>query len=155
MYIKKIKRGPMKNITLLLLLFSYFLAAPISANYATIIAENFYYYKNDPRSNSFSNQETQPYLIDEENIFFIVELSPRGFILISSDDLVRPILAYSFEENFRYDNIPVNIEYLFNLYGKQIREQQEARTAQDEFITDEWDKFSRFVESDSESLDID
>ena len=146
MYIKKIKRGPMKNITLLLLLFSYFLAAPISANYATTIAENFYYYKNDPRSNSFSNQETQPYLIDEENIFYIVELSPRGFILISSDDWVRPILAYSFEENFRYDNIPVNIEYLFNLYGKQIREQQEARTAQDEFISDEWDKFSRFVE---------
>ena len=33
----------------------------------------------------------------------IINLNPNGFILISYDNLIRPVLAYSFEENYSYD----------------------------------------------------
>ena len=67
-------------------------------------------------------------------------------MLVSSDNLIRPVLAYSFDENFRFDNIPTNINYMFDLYKRQLLQQQELRDDPDDFIENEWVKFSRPIE---------
>ena len=134
-------------ITIFFLITTFIFCGPISQNDAENIAQNFYNYKNDPVANTFDISSTQLYSIDNENIFYVITLSPEGFILISYDNLIRPILGYSFDNNFRFDNIPTNINYIFNLYKKQINEQKELRNEiTDQEIALEWEKFSRYVE---------
>ena len=116
----------MKKIFILVLL-NFIFSASVSQSDAINVAENFFNYKNDSRENAFSIESIELFSIEERNIFYVIELNPKGFILISYDDLIRPVLAYSFEEKFRFDNIPTNINYIFNLYSKQIIEQQELR----------------------------
>jgi len=149
----KLKRGFMKKLISLYILGCIF-AAPISEELAINVAENFYFSKNDPRENTFSIESIAIYSVDEENVFYIIELSPNGFILVSYDNLIRPVLAYSFEEEYRYDNLPTNLTYIFNLYNKQLKEQKESRTIADEFISNEWDKYSRFVEYETQTRSV-
>ena len=73
--------------------------------------------KNISNQITIINSDIIDYSINEdENIFYIIVLEPNGFILISYDNLIRPVLAYSFENNFRFDNIPTNINYIFRGY---------------------------------------
>ena len=108
----------MKKIFILILA-NFIFSASVSQSDAINVAENFFNYKNNPRENTFSIESIELFSIEERNIFYVIELDPKGFILISHDDLIRPILAYSFEEKFRFDNIPTSINYIFNLYSKQ------------------------------------
>tara|TARA_Y100001970_G_scaffold294323_1_gene450565 strand:+ start:31512 stop:34382 length:2871 start_codon:yes stop_codon:yes gene_type:complete len=134
---------------------TFIFCAPISQNDAENIAQNFYNYKNDPRTNTFSINSTELYSIDNENIFYVITLNPEGFILISYDNLIRPILGYSFNNNFRFDNIPTNINYIFNLYKKQINEEKELRNEiPDQEIVLEWERFSRYVEYEPQTRNV-
>ena len=104
---------------------------PITENFAIEISENFYYSKNDRRTSEFSIENTEIYSNDTGNIFHVIHLNPEGFILISADNSILPVLGYSFENNYRSDNIPTNITYLFNLYSKQIIEQRDSNNQDD------------------------
>ena len=135
----------MKKIFILILINSIFCASVLQED-AINIAENFFNYKNDPIENIFSIESIESFSIEDLDVFYVIELNPKGFILISHDNLVRPILAYSFEEDFRFDNIPTNLNYVFDLYKKQILQQQELRNDPNNDIANEWIKFSRQVD---------
>ena len=135
----------MKKLFILFLI-NFIFCAPVSQNYALTIAENFFNYKNDPRENNFLVNSIQLFNVEDTDIFYVIELDPKGFMLVSSDNLIRPVLAYSFDENFRFDNIPTNINYIFDLYKRQLLQQQELRDDPDDFIENEWVKFSRPIE---------
>ena len=100
----------------LLLILSFSFAANVSEQLALDVAENFYFSKKDPRNSEFSYRSINVYEHENNEIFYVVILEPKGFILISSNDLLMPILGYSFEENFNFSKVPINIEYLFDLY---------------------------------------
>ena len=150
LYKKKLKRGLMKKIILFFLLNCIF-SANISEDVAINIAENFYYSKNDSRDNIFMIESVQTQSINEESVFYVIDLAEKGFILISYDNLVRPILGYSFEEDYKYDNLPTNLYYMFSLYKNQINEQREERSTAEQYITDEWNKYSRAVDYEGQT----
>ena len=143
----------MKRIIVLFLISGFIFCAPVSQTEAENIAENFYNYKNDPRENTFTIESIQIYSIDNDNVFYVIELEPNGFILISYDNLIRPILGYSFENNFRFENIPTNIDYIFDLYNRQISDQKERGDINEEIIS-EWEKFSRTVEYEPQTRNV-
>ena len=117
----------------LILLFNSLFSSQINENLAIEVAENFYFSKNDPRSSEFLYEEITLYNYENNEIFYVVSLEPMGFILISSDNLIRPILAYSFNENFMFsENIPVNLKYLFNLYSEELVNQRRSNMTDDE-----------------------
>jgi len=153
MILENIERGIMKIIITFFLIVSFIFSAQVLQTDAENIAENFYNYKNDPRENIFTIESTQIYSIDNENIFYVIELKPSGFILISYDDLIRPVLGYSFENNFRFDDIPTNINYIFNLYNRQIAERR-SEDILDEEIISEWQRFSRTVEYEPQTRNV-
>ena len=142
----------MKNLFILLFA-SFIFGAAVNDEYALNVAENFYYFKKNPESNIFSYDSIQMFDVENTNTFYVIELNPTGFILVSADDLIRPILAYSFDENFRFDNIPTNINYLFKLYKTELLEQAEERQDSD-FISSEWTKFSRPVDHEPETRNV-
>ena len=100
-------------------------SSPVSEERALELAENFFFYRNNPNSSEFIVESIQTYSKNNEDIFYVIKIEPVGFILISANNLIRPILAYSFENDYRDDNIPVNIEYLFNLYSEELQGQKE------------------------------
>ena len=143
----------MKKIFILVLT-NFIFSASVSQGDAINIAENFFNYKNDPRENTFSIESIELFSIGDRDVFYVIELNPKGFILISHDNLIRPVLAYSFDEEFKFDNIPTNINYIFNLYSKQITEQQESRNDPNNEIANEWIKFSRAIEYEPQTRSV-
>ncbi len=133
--------------------FNLAFSLPITENFAIEISENFYYSKNDRRTSEFSIENTEIYSNDTGNIFHVIHLNPEGFILISADNSILPVLGYSFENNYRTDNIPTNITYLFNLYSKQIIEQRDSNN-QDDYIATQWEKFSNPVEYEGQNRSV-
>lgn len=61
----------------------------------------------------------------------------KGFVIISADDCVTPILAYSYDNNFITDNLPPNLKDWLDGYAEQIHIAVEMKTqATDEIKTD-------------------
>ena len=124
---------------------SFIYCEAINNNRALQVAENFYFYKNDRTSNDFNYQNIALYNHNNNDIFYVISLEDKGFILISSDDLTMPILGYSFEETFSFEEVPTNLNYLFNLYSTELIAQKRINTNNPE-ISNEWNKFSNPVE---------
>ena len=140
--------------TFIILLFNFLFPLQISENFAIEVAENFYYSKNNPTTMEFAYESINVYNHNNNDIFYVVSLEPRGFILISSDNLVRPILGYSFDENFRFsDEIPENLNYLFNLYDEEISTRI-TENSYDINISQEWEKYSNFVNFEQSSRNV-
>ena len=55
------------------------------------------------------------------NSFYIFNFSDnKGFIIVSADDKVLPILGYSFEESFDIDKAPANVLGWLKKYDDEI-----------------------------------
>ena len=87
----------------------------------------------------FSIESINSYTSNNELVFHIININPNGFVLISADYLIRPVLAYSFNENYRDEELPVNIKYLFELYSRQLQEEKEVRNEAEEYIANDND----------------
>lgn len=51
--------------------------------------------------------------------FYVFNID-RGFVIVSADDRVAPILAYSTESNFDAQNIPENVRFFLDGYRQEI-----------------------------------
>lgn len=58
----------------------------------------------------------------EDNLYYVVSLDPEGFVIVSADDLVEPIIAFSDEGEF--DPSPENA--LYSLANRDIRSRIDA-----------------------------
>ena len=143
----------MNKYYFLLLLVSFSFTAIVSQQRALNIAENFYFSKNDSRNSEFSYRSINIYEHENSEIFHVIVLDPRGFILISTDDLIMPILGYSFEENFSFSQVPVNIDYLFDSYIEELQDQRRTNTVY-ENVNQEWEKFSQTVEYEGQNRNV-
>ena len=45
----------------------------------------------------------------------------KGFVIIAGDDVVSPILAYSFKSTFQVERMPDHLKAFLNHYDEQIR----------------------------------
>ena len=53
-------------------------------------------------------------------VYYIFNFTNKGFIIVSADDAVPPVLAYSFEGNYSSDNQPPQFINWMEGYAKQI-----------------------------------
>ena len=63
----------------------------------------------------------------------------KGFVLISADDCVTPILAYSHDNNFATENLPPNLKGWLDGYAEQIRMAVEMRATASDEIRADWE----------------
>lgn len=119
------------KFTLLLVLISIFSfgsmtlkSQTISANEAKTAAINFYNYhavaENSIKPSIISKTEIFLVKTDETNLYYIVNINTNGFVIISAQSIVYPILAYSTKNAFSKTNIPDNVQALLNGYSEQI-----------------------------------
>ena len=126
----------------------------VSENQAINIAENFFFSKNERSFSEFDYSEIILLNHNNEDIFYVFKLNPRGFILISADNLLMPILGYSFENEFIVSpSYPTNINYLFNLYSRELTEEK-VNNNQRQYIQNEWIKYSSPVEYETQTRSV-
>lgn len=59
--------------------------------------------------------------VDNNQLVYLFKKPDTGFVLVSGDDLAKPILGYSSTEKIDEDNLPVNMLKWLEDYKKQIR----------------------------------
>ena len=138
---------------LLYLFITFIVASPISEEIAQSVAENFFYYKNDSRISDFNINSVETYSNNNTTIFHIFNLANNGFILVAADNVISPILGYSFENNYISYDIPTNINYLFNLYSDELIEQSLSNRP-NEVINNLWTKFLQPLEYEGQNRSV-
>ena len=89
-------------------------------------------------SNTVSSRGREAAILsDIKNYYYIFNLDNSGYVIVSADDNVTPILAYSTEQSFPINNIPENVSKWLEGYKSQIRYAIHKLT-QTEKIKSEW-----------------
>jgi PKD repeat protein len=120
----------MKKITLFLVLLiniSLMFAGHVDEQQAKSIALSFFNMKNETGANKTLNDVNLVYQekyglnsIDTITSFYVYNVSTHGFVIVSGDNCVQPILGYSTNNRFRQNDIPSNVEYLLDNYSDQV-----------------------------------
>lgn len=53
---------------------------------------------------------------------YFINLAPQGWVILSADDVVDPILAYSLNGSLKENNMPENMRYVMSAFEKNIEE---------------------------------
>tara|TARA_Y100001970_G_C14228897_1_gene857385 strand:- start:207 stop:2981 length:2775 start_codon:yes stop_codon:yes gene_type:complete len=110
----------------------------VDLNRATDIARNFH----NSRSSIYSIESVESISDNSSVYLYVFKLSPIGFIVISADDYVMPVLAYSFENNFDSNNPPVQVNYLFDIYKQDIDNIYQENIGQSIDVSNSWNYYS-------------
>ena len=64
----------------------------------------------------------------------------QGFVLLSDDDCVRPLLGYSLTNPFRVEEMPAHVAAWIDGYQREIASAKEASATPSQRARDEWDE---------------
>lgn len=140
------KRAPI--FLSLILIVQMLCAGPVDPEKAISIARNFYY----ERANIGSRMALEDIMLiqsqtrtkDEKPVMYIFNMAgKKGFIIVSGDDAVLPVLAYSFESNFSSENPAPALSALLKWYEDQIVFMRDHNIAASEETVNAWDRYSR------------
>jgi hypothetical protein len=130
------ERMKIKLLCTLLLLLAYGMASGqsklIDPEY--MARANTFIHKNAP-SSFYSIKTMEKKTIDNDLQILLVELSPKGFILMSTDS-IKPIWAFSFENNFKTqpDNLRVSETLLVDISHQKPEITHKKKQSQQELL---------------------
>ncbi len=127
-------------IVVVLLAITSIYAEEVPQNKAIIVATAFY---STTSEDSFADNVVVSSVVPVFNsqgelMMYAVNFSDTGFVLVSAEDLIRPVLAYSHESFFTGENIPVQLQGLLEEYKNlisYIRVKEPVRQAE---VASEW-----------------
>ena len=122
-------------------------AKHIDINSAKIVASNFY----TQQYNSFHHTSLKSIPVSEsfeikdngQTVFYAFNMANNGFIMVAADDIVRPILGYSFESIYSEQNVPPQLTGLINNYKKQITTDVATQLSSTPQIDAEWTRLNK------------
>ncbi len=140
----------MKTKTLLLslsLIFGLTLVAEnVPLEKAQKVAVNFYFEKY----NQFEGQMVYDQLSiqsvyiesdETQNFYYVFHINKGGFVMVSADDCLTPVLGYSFKHDFVTENQPPNVQYWFGQYEDQVRYARTNKIKTEKNIIEQWTYF--------------
>ena len=129
-------------------------STPVNVETAKQVARNWYSERIDEGSNKFEIVETIIEEENSENIFYIFNFSKIGFVMVSADDIVVPILGYSFEQNYELKNHPPQFDAMLVCFKDQIVYAKENVLSATREISDEWERLEVKTENFEKIRDI-
>ncbi len=127
-------------------------AERISPKQAFQVAQNFIIEKNNDYSIK-SESLTLNHIEMEEGdaLYYIFNLEEMGFVIISGSNLTYPILAYSFDHNFK--EFP-GTNGILNFYKEQIRYAESSKATPWQKAKDQWKHYlaDNFTKDNSKSV---
>ena len=118
---------------------NFFISSPVTLSRASDISKNFFESRNET---SFSVRDVQ--IIEDQgyNLLYIFILDPTGFVIVSGNDSAMPILGYSFENDYRQDGLPIQLEFLYDQYRSDINAMFLEDSPQLPEIREKWNLYS-------------
>ncbi len=131
---------------LLLLVISSVFGKSVTPEQATQVAKNFYYER-------LSHDQAVPYekigilnsstvLDNNQVIYYVFNMVPKGFVLVSGEDNIVPVIGYSFEGYFGTEEQPVQLKDWMKNVGDQVRYHAERQSEATAAIRSDWDRLS-------------
>ncbi|MEI6576601.1 MAG: C10 family peptidase [Bacteroidota bacterium] len=142
---------------LLLLSFTGIKAAVVSPEKASQVARNFYTEKRlaaEPKA-VYSLHSERLITLSDKNIPLIYVIcfdDAGGFVLVSGDDRVKPVLGYSFSGEYQENNLPPAYLGWLEQYKKEIRQIIKKNTEPKAHITKEWNNYATATDFKIKSL---
>ncbi len=125
-------------------------AKPISEQMAQQVAVNFYTTKVVPQSSksistSLVHREEAVTLNNEIikvpiALYYVFNIDNEGFVVVSGDDKLIPIIAYSNEGNFSQERMPIHVAKWFQQYKNEIKYVLENGIQATNDIKQKWNK---------------
>ncbi len=118
------------------------LSGNITQQNAAVVAQNFYYERANLSKfisyNDISISGIRPFG-NINTLYFVCDMLPAGFVVISATDNVIPVLAYSFEGNYLEESdLPDGFLTWMNHYAQQIEFAVENNTTPSGTTVSEW-----------------
>lgn len=91
-----------------------------------------------------SNYEIDNYTIDSQNginNFYIFDLKPVGFVLVSYHQNLIPILGYSFEYNIDFNDLPKQLDKIIESYRQNIESIVSNNISSTEYVNNLWNQY--------------
>ncbi len=100
------------------------MANTINESTAQLVARNFFIYKVQNNAFVNCNFTLTSKATDSTStrvLFYVFNIdNPKGFVIVSADDNVKPILGYSDKANFSTNNMPIQLTEWLDGYKKDI-----------------------------------
>ena len=141
----------MKRFTLLVALFVFgatiaVFAKKVDVDQARQVGKNFYYLQaNINTAIAFDELHiTGEYVITENDmpVFYIFNINDAGFIIVTADDRVFPVIGYSFEMPWDTGEVPAHLQSWIDGYKGDFVTAVEEQYPADQTITTAWETFS-------------
>ncbi len=94
--------------------------------------------------NSVGIKEMVPTVINGHTLYFTLTMNPKGWIVVSADDAVTPILAYAFEDNMSAASLPPQFISWMGKYQKEIDDAMSRNLPQSEATAATWAKYAKY-----------
>ncbi len=134
-------------------------AEVIPVDLAKKVAKNIYFERaNLIKTRNFDNIDLLLVTTEKSNempVYYIFNVNKdQGFVIVSADNSVKPILGYGFKGSFALNNIPPGLQLLLNEYKAEIADAQiNKRRATDE-VRQLWERYIFGTESNLRSGNI-
>ena len=133
-----------KSLLLLLLCSVLFLskAAPVDVTIAQKAAENFYktLNLNYPFTEAQLAATFEKTALDGKSVknYIYVFNVEDGYVMLSADDCIEPILGFSTESNFDRENVPENMLFFIQCYMDEIQAILESKSVNNHETAAKW-----------------
>jgi len=140
----------MKTLTTTLVIFLALLsstqAQQVTEEMATTVARNFLYEKFNqyvkPVDYSLVNvREKLNRTEGDQTLLYIFNMSPAGFVIVSGQQTMTPVVGYSCEHSYRADNQPPNVHYWIGQYAEQVKLAMDGQFQPNETTTTRWGRY--------------
>ena len=121
-------------------------AEVIPVDLAKKVAKNIYYERaNLIKSRSYDNINLSLVTTEEYNgtpVYYVFNVDDnQGFVIVSADNSVKPILGYGFNGRFDLDNIPPGLQQIMNEYKAEILNAQENKVRANSEVRQLWEQY--------------
>ncbi len=80
-------------------------------------------------------------------LYYVFNINKNGFIIVSADDNITPVIGYSYESNFDANNIPDNLKYWLGEVKNCINYAIQNNVTADANISSSWNYYKSRTES--------
>jgi len=136
----------------LLLLMGVFLSNVLLAEYVPLttakkVALHFYFEKYNQFKGVLASDDLQitSVMIEKKaelSCYYVFHFNQGGFVIVSADNCMTPVLGYSFTHNYVAENQPPNVQYWFSQYKYQVLYAIENDLQPNEARLADWDHYA-------------
>ena len=119
-------------------------AKKVEIEKAKLVAKNYYYLQLEQLKGIKIEKENLKFsqafeIKHESNLVFYIFNIENGFVIVSADDLVEPILGFSIENRYSGKDLPPALVDLLAHYKEQISYAIKEQIKSDEKILQKWE----------------